>query len=143
MQLSFKICNNWNKMFAMWIKRKSCGHWFFCSTKKSCLSINVHNFLKSFRKQCLHAYNFVLTTLIKRLVDAHLCTDFLGGQLLSYELKFDIHKDLSFRWGDIALVVTLYNLEVKILGLFSSWIIAQSEICFLPLKSGQPNYLIW
>ena len=35
---------------------------------------------------------------------------------MSYSLKF--YKDPSFRWGDIALLVTLYNLEVKMLGFF-------------------------
>ena len=34
----------------------------------------------------------------------------------SYEFKF--HKDPSFRQGDIALFVTLYGLEVKMLGFF-------------------------
>ena len=36
--------------------------------------------------------------------------------LMSISLKF--HKDPSFRRGDIALLVTLYNLEVKMLGFF-------------------------
>ena len=33
-------------------------------------------------------------------------------------ISFTFHKDLSFRCGDIALFVTLYNLEVKMLGFF-------------------------
>ena len=40
--------------------------------------------------------------------------------LMSLSLKF--HKDPSFCWGDIALFVTLNNLEVKLLGV-SPWII--------------------
>ena len=28
-------------------------------------------------------------------------------------ISFKFHEDPSFRWGDIALLVTLYNLEVK------------------------------
>ena len=52
---------------------------------------------------------------------------------MSLNLKF--HNDQSFRWGDIALFATLYNLEVKILGLFSSWIIAKSkDKFFAPYK---------
>ena len=54
-----------------------------------------------------------------------------------YLMSFKFHKDPSFCWGHIALFVTLYNLEVKILGLFSFWIIAKSKISFLPLRNGQ------
>ena len=53
---------------------------------------------------------------------AHLCTDLyenlVGSRLLSYEHKLKFHKDPSFRLGDIALLVTLYNFEVKMLGFF-------------------------
>ena len=42
-------------------------------------------------------------------------------------ISFKFHKDPNFRWGDIELLVTLYNLEVKIVRDFSSWIIAKSK----------------
>ena len=57
---------------------------------------------------------------------------FLTGQNFARNLSFKFHKDQSFRWGDIAHFVTLYNLEVKIFFFFSSWIIAKS--IFSPLK---------
>ena len=52
--------------------------------------------------------------------------------MMNLNLKF--HKDPSFCWQDIMLFVTLYDLEVKILGGFSSWIVANSEISICPLE---------
>ena len=47
---------------------------------------------------------------------------------MSLSLKF--HTDPSFCWGDIPLFVTVYNLENKTLGFFSSWIMAKSKKIF-------------
>ena len=57
------------------------------------------------------------------LVRAHLCTNIyeITSQLVNYylmNLSFKFHKDPSFRWGDTALFVTLYDLEVKIVVFF-------------------------
>ena len=52
--------------------------------------------------------------------------------LMNLSIKF--YKDRSFRWGDITLFVTLYNLEVEIFSVFSFWILAKSRLSFKPLE---------
>ena len=61
--------------------------------------------------------------------------------LINISLKF--HKDLSFPWGDIALFVTLYNLDVKIFGVFFILNYSQKLTKYLHPRNGQPNYFIW
>ena len=51
----------------------------------------------------------------------------VGSQDYLINISMQFHKAPCFLWGDIALLVTLYNLDVKILGFFSSWIIAKSK----------------
>ena len=52
-----------------------------------------------------------------QLVRSFICIDlyenFVDGQL-------QFHYDPSFRWGDIALFVTMYDLELKILSFLQS-----------------------
>ena len=52
----------------------------------------------------------------------------------NYLMSLSLDKDPSIGWGDIALFVTLYNLEDEILGVFSSWIIAKSKLSIWPLE---------
>ena len=68
------------------------------------------------------------------LLSANLCTDlhenFVARQYL-ININFKFYKDLSLRWGYIALFVTLNNLEVKILGGFHPELLPKIKWVFL------------
>ena len=59
----------------------------------------------------------------------------------NYLMSLSLDKDPSIGWGDIALFVTLYNLEDEILGVFSSWIIA--TFCSEILDQSGNKIKIW
>ena len=58
-----------------------------------------------------------------------LCKDAMVKYYLM-NIIFKFHKDPSLRWGDIAILVTLYNLEVKMLGSFHPELLPKVEKLF-------------